>query len=718
MSVSNSFLTAPAVLLAALASILQIDPASAQSRLAAGGNSPAVAPAGRSANGPYSAPRTIEIDDNFRIRRVGDPQLSPDGRWVAYTVSQSSLEEGKSGTRLWMVPASGGEALPMTLEGGSASRPQWSPDGRYLSFMAARNGGKTQVWALDRRGGEAQALTSVAQGVGGYEWSPDGKRLLLSIRDPEEGAASASKPGASSAAPMSAAERKSAGPKPYVVDRLQFKRDGVGYLTDDRRTHLYVYELATGQLTQITSGPFDDSQGVWSPDGRRVAFVSNRTEEPDANQNSDIWVVAADNTDRGASALQITTNPGADGQPAWSPDGRWIAHTTVTQPELIWYATRHLAVAPADGSGQARVLTASLDRNVSAPRYSADGKQIYFRLEDSGEDHLARIEVANGKVTRPIAGLRSVGGFDFGPGGAIVALISDLDRPAEVYTLEKSGLKRITTVNDSLMAALRLAEAKNVQFRSKDGTEVEGFIHLPVDYRPGQRYPTLLRIHGGPVSQYRASFNFEAQLFAAQGYVVVMTNPRGSSGYGQEFSHALWADWGNKDFEDVMAGVDYAIAQGYSDPDRLGVGGWSYGGILTNFVITQTTRFKGAITGASEVFMPANYGHDHYQLQWEAEMGLPWDNLDAWLKISPFMRVANVTTPTLVMGGELDWNVPIQNSEQLYQALRRLGVPTQLVVYPGEPHGLRSAAFQKDRLERYLEWYDRWVKGVGGTRAN
>jgi dipeptidyl aminopeptidase/acylaminoacyl peptidase len=647
------------------------------------------------------SPRPLEIDDLFRIQRVGEPQLSPDGKWVAYTVSNTSLDEGKSGTRLWMVPLAGGEALPMTLEGTAVSRPRWSPDGRYLSFMAARNGGKSQVWALDRRGGEARALAEIEQGVSGYDWSPDGKRLLLSLRDPEE-----------------KKEGKKGAKEPYVVDRLQFKRDGTGYLTDSRRTHLYVYELATRRLTQITSGPHDDSQGVWSPDGKRVAFVSNRTAEPDANQNSDIWVVAADNADRGASALRITTNPGSDGQPAWSPDGKWITYVTGVEPELIWYATSHLAIIAADGKGEARLLTKALDRNVSAPRYSADGKQIYFRVEDSGEDHLAVIDVASGKLSRPIAGLRSVGSVDFGPGGAIVAQVSELSQPGELFVLEKGGLRKLTSVNDSLLGALRLSEAKNIHFKSKDGTEIEGFLHLPVGYQPGKRYPTLLRIHGGPVSQYRASFNFEAELFAANGYVVVTTNPRGSSGYGQAFSHALWADWGNRDFEDVMAGVDYAIAEGYADPDRLGVGGWSYGGILTNFVITQTTRFKGAITGASEVFMPANYGHDHYQLQWEKELGLPWETLDRWLKISPFMKVANVKTPTLVMGGEVDWNVPIQNSEQLYQALKRLGVPTQLVVYPGESHGLRSAAFQKDRLERYLAWYDRWVKGTGGVRAD
>ena len=220
-----------------------------------------------------------------------------------------------------------------------------------------------------------------------------------------------------------------------------------------------------------------------------------------------------------------------------------------------------------------------------------------------------------------------------------------------------------------------------------------------------------MRLHGGPVSQYDFSFKAEAQLLAANGYVVVMANPRGSSGYGQDFSSALWADWGNKDFEDVMAAVDFAIERGYADPDRLGVGGWSYGGILTNYVITKTDRFAGAITGASEVLYVANYGHDHYQLEWETELGLPWENRELWERLSPFNDVDKVTTPTLVMGGKEDWNVPINNSEQLYQALKRLGIDTQLVVYPDEAHGISRPSFIRDRYQRYLDWYGRTVRG-------
>lgn len=639
--------------------------------------------------------RPLTVDDLFQIASVGDPQISPYAEWIAYTVRTMSLEDEKSETRIWMIPVSGGKAIPMTAEGSSAGSPRWSPDGKYLSFTASRNEEKNQVWTLSLKGGEAVQLTEVKQGVSGYQWSPDGKRLLLSIRDPEE--------------EKEDKEKKTA--DPWVIDRLQFKRDGAGYLTGDRHSHLYVYDIATKALTQITSGRYDESLGVWSPNGKRIAFVSNRTDNPDGNSNSDIWIVSADNTDKGQTLLQVTTNPGADRSPAWSKDGKRIAYVTTTQPELIWYATSHLAVISSNG-GEPKVLTTSLDRNVSAPNFSLDGKSIFFGLEDSAENHLARINIESGKIDRPVRGPVSARNFRYGPKGLIAMVLSRLDLPGEVFLLKGKELTQITNVNTSFLEGIRLSEVKNVLFNSRDGKEIEGFIHLPPGYDSSLRYPTILRMHGGPVAQYSHSFSFESELFAANGYVVVRANPRGSSGYGQAFSYALWADWGNKDYEDVMAAIDYSIRMGYSDPDRLGVGGWSYGGILTNYVITKTDRFKGAISGASEVLYVANYGHDHYQQQWEGELGLPWENRDAWERISPFNSVQNVVTPTLIMGGEKDWNVPILNSEQLYQALRRLGVETQLVVYPGQTHGIRVPSYQKDRYERYLAWYDKYVKGI------
>jgi len=299
------------------------------------------------------------------------------------------------------------------------------------------------------------------------------------------------------------------------------------------------------------------------------------------------------------------------------------------------------------------------------------------------------------------------------PKGTIAALISKPDLPAQVFLQDSGNLSRLTHINDDFMSHIDLGQVENIHYKSKDGTPIEGFMFHPVDYQKGTKYPTLLRIHGGPVYQFDFGFNFESQLFAANGYVVLNVNPRGSSGYGENFSKAIWADWGHKDYQDVMAGVDYTINQGVADPNKLGVGGWSYGGILTDHVIVQTNRFKAAITGASEVLYAANYGHDQYQREWEYEIGLPWKKKDRakYERISPFNDVENIHTPTLVMGGDRDWNVPMQNSDQLYQALKRLGRTTELIVYPGAHHGLRRPVYIKDRYERYLAWYGYFVKG-------
>ncbi len=661
-------------------------------------------------------PRAITIDDYFQIRDVAVPELSPDGQWVAYTVRTKMLKEDKSEQSLWMVSTHGGDPLPMTAEGVSSSHPRWSLDGKYLAFLSSRDAGKSQVWLLNRLGGEAVRLTEAAQGVNDFDWSPDSTRLVLILRDP--------KPEDIEAAKDKDKDKPAPKPKtspPFVIDRLQFKEDTVGYL-DRRRTHLYVFDVAAKSLTQITSGDYDDNEPAWSPDGKSLAFTSNRsTPDPDRNFNTDIWVVAANNTDKGAHLTQVTTNLGADGSPAWSSDGKWIAFVSQTDVKAIDYATQHLAIAPSTG-GEEKVLTLALDRNVRRPRFSADSRTIYFIVETDGTQELDHIGVDGGRAqsgsigewgTRAIYGRQNVQSYSLGSDGSIAAQIGYLDRPDEIYFLPSGGKEttRLTKTNDALISQLKLSQAEYVHFKSKDGTQVAGYLYKPLDYRPGEKVPTLLNPHGGPVGQYTASFDHLVQLYAANGYAVLRPNPRGSSGYGQKFCEAIFADWGNKDYQDDMAMVDYAIAQGIADPDKLGVGGWSYGGISTNFIITQTTRFKAAITGASEVLYVANYGHDHYQRLWELELGLPWENRALYERLSPFNKVTNIMTPTLIMGGEIDWNVPIINSEQLYQALKRLGRMTELVVYPGEYHGFTTPSHIRDRLERYLAWYAHFVKG-------
>ena len=658
-------------------------------------------------------PRPITLEDYFQIREVEDPQISADGQWVAYTVLTSSLKDDKQKTCIWMVATAGGDALPMTSQEVSSSHPRWSPDNKFLAFLSKRNEGKAQVWLLNRLGGEAQHITDTIQDVKEFAWSPDSKRLVLVLQDPSpEELEEAKTKAKSESEDNDPKDKKTKTQRPWVVDRYQFKIDEVGYL-ERRRTHLYAFDLASKILTQVTSGDFDDEQPAWSPDGKFLAFSSNRSaSDPDRTYDTNIWVVAADNTDKGAHLTQVTTNPGSDESPAWSPDGNWITYVTQLDAKLFVYATKHIAISPASGGG-ARVLTEGLDRMSTEPHFSPDGKAIYFIADDDGAQNLCRVAIAGGEITRPIAGRLMLYAYSIARSGEVAAQIATMDRPDEIYTIPSGKLTRITHTNDDFMAQIKITMPEYVKFKSKDGTTVSGYLYKPLDYAPGKKYPAILRPHGGPVWAYYAEFTHLAQLLAANGYVVLFPNPRGSTGYGQPYTKAIFADWGNKDFQDDMAMVDHAIAEGLVDPDKLGVGGWSYGGISTDFIITQTTRFKAAISGAGSALLASLYGHDEYIRDYEYELGYPWKDKARWEKVSPFYRIANVTTPTLFMGGDIDWNVPILGSEQMYQALKSLGRATEMVVYPGDYHEFKTPSHIKDRLERDLAWYAHYVKGDG-----
>jgi dipeptidyl aminopeptidase/acylaminoacyl peptidase len=649
--------------------------------------------------------RLLEIDDYFAIADVGNPRISPDGKWVAFTVESRDLEKDECPTRVWMVPLAGGAPIPMTVEGNSAEDPRWSPGGKHLSFLSDRGEDDvSQVYLLDRRGGEASRLTDVKQGVEAYEWSPDGRSLVLVIEDP--------KPGEDEAEGKNEDDDET--PDPWVIDRLQFKRDGEGYL-DRRRNHLYLFELESEKLRQITFGDYEDSDPMWSPDGRFIAFVSNRSEEPDANYNTDLWLVDPNSADPRETIVQVTTNPGLDQDPVWHPDSKRLAYITVTRPEIVDYAQNDVAVIRV-GEAQPTILTADLDRIAHRPRFSPDGGTVYFLVEDRGEVQLAASPLEGGEITRPISGRLRVKDSAMAPDGTVVALITRTDLTAEIFVLDQdssspSQLRPLTHFNREALSDVRLASVEKVSYESDDGTVIETFLYKPPDFIEGKRYPTILWIHGGPMGQYDWGWDFDPQLYAANGYVVVMPNPRGSTGYGQDFCLAIWADWGNVDGQDVLAAVDHAIEMGYSDPERLGVGGWSYGGILTNYVITSTERFKAAMSGASGALWVALYGHDHYQHWYEKEFGLPWETREVWERLSSYNRVQHITTPTLWMGGAHDWNVPILTSEIMYQAMKRMGRDTLLVVYPGEDHGIDTPSYVKHMYGQWIAWFDKYLKG-------
>jgi dipeptidyl aminopeptidase/acylaminoacyl peptidase len=654
-----------------------------------------------------TARRPLTLDDISRLREVRDPRVSPDGQLVAYVVSTVDVKEDKTNSHIWMVSFDGKVNRQMTSSQESEASPRWSPDGKYLAFTSSRAGAAkgSQVWLLDRSGGDAVQLTELKGRLQGYEWSPDSKRLALVVGDPDPEADATPSPATEGARPKP--------PKPIVIDRYKYKQDGQGYILTGRHNYIYLFDIASKKLDRLTAGKWDEASPCWSPDGSRIAFTSNHVDDPDREPSTQVFVAESK---PGATEKQLTplSIRGGRSRLEWSPDGKWITFLEADEKKYGAYNMDHLALVASDGSGAPTRMPAveALDRGVSSPIFSRDGKSVRFLVTDDRSVYPAQVDIAGGSIRRLLAPPIVVSGWDSAANSTVVLSGGDA-KYTEVYAVESGALRQLTHQNDALFAELEVAATEEVSFNSEDGTEVHGLLTKPVGYITGTKVPLLLRIHGGPNGQDGHSFSTERQWFAANGYAVLAVNYRGSAGRGRKYSRAIFADWGHFEVEDLKAGVNHVISMGVADPDRLGVGGWSYGGILTDYMIASDQRFKAATSGAGTAFTVAFYGTDQYIIQYDYEIGPPW-NPAAWetyMKISyPFLHADRIRTPTLFLGGERDFNVPVQGGQQMYQALKSLGIDTQLVIYPNENHGIMRPSYVRDRLERYLAWYDKYLK--------
>jgi dipeptidyl aminopeptidase/acylaminoacyl peptidase len=648
--------------------------------------------------------RAIEPEDYYRFAEVRDARVSPDGAWVVYVVGSNDRASDEPRTTLWMVSWDGRQQVQLTAGLKDADAPRFSPDGASIAFLATPPGGdKAQILLMDRRGGEPRAITHVTGEISQFEWSPDGKRMVLVEQGDPPAVATATDAAAAKA------------PRPIVIDALHFKQDISGYVEAGSWQRVKVLDIASQNLQLLTADKdaVEDAP-AWSPDGRTIAYVRTHGVGSDVDGKQDLMRVDAQ---PGATPQVLARIYAPNAQSLeWSPDGKSLAHFEGQELKLYAYLANRLFVLPV-GGGEARPVAPKLDRGVAKYTWAADGRSFFVIIEDDQSSYPARLDAASGNVERLVAGQLST--LALAQGGKHVALVTASDRAGpEVASLDGHALRKLTSHNAALLAEIDLGAVEDLSFDSTDGVTVHGLMIKPPGFVEGRRYPTIVWIHGGPNGQDEHSLlldryplQFERQFLASLGYVVLAINYRGSSGRGSQFQQSIAADWCHHEVEDLRAGVDHVIKRGIADPERLGIGGWSYGGILTDCTIARDQRFRAAVSGAGSANQLSMFGHDQYVLQYVNEIGAPWNNPDLWLKVSyAFFHADRIKTPTLFLGGQNDFNVPIAGGEQMYQALRVQGVPSQLVVYPDQFHIFTRPSYIVDRARRVREWYATYLK--------
>ncbi|MFN2514632.1 MAG: prolyl oligopeptidase family serine peptidase [Pyrinomonadaceae bacterium] len=669
--------------------------------------------------------RPMAPADILRVASVSDPQISPNGQWVVYTVS--AVEGDATISTLWLtragmelIPNASRSPMPLLARGWNVSNPRWSPDSSMIAFLGNHND-QYGIWIVNLPNREPRFIAPILKtnffityAGETLAWAPDSKRIAYVSATEETTATS---------------DLSTLPDDPKVIDRIQYKSRTS--FSDNRRTHVWITTIEKPESRQLTSGPFYDHAVTFSPRGDEIAFLSNHEADPDANNNSDIFAV-----DLHGELRQITHTRGCEYEPTWSPDGKWIAYTAtkreITTIDSVAEDT-HVWVTDAAGANR-RELTAEQDRRSRSPKWSPHSRSIYFLAGDSGRTNLYAVRFDSGPIrdvfshedvtpnpklepatfpTRPF----QITSFSINSQalGKLAIALSDSINPTEVWTAPASFgrvMQRLTSHNGSLVRSVPLIEPDEITFKSFDGTKIQGWLMKPVGWREDRKYPLILSIHGGPHGMSGWAFNPTFQVYAARGYAVLYLNPRGSTGYGQKFSDGTLSEWGGGDYKDLMAGVDEALRRNsWIDQDRMGVTGGSYGGFMTNWIITQTPRFKAAISSASVSNLISFYSTSLYQDLIHAEFGgFPWDNYDLLWQWSPLRYVKQAQTPTLFIHGEQDNDVHITQAEEMYMALKRRGVETVLLRYPREGHGLREPKHRVDALERTIAWFDRFLK--------
>jgi len=643
---------------------------------------------------PMFAADPLTPDDLLDEVTVTAPAVSPDGRWIAYGVSRWDRAKKSREGDLWLVPFAGGEPRQLTASPGVEGDPAWAPDSRRLAFTARRGDDKeAQAYVLDVTGGEARRVTSAPAGAGRPQFSPDGTWIAYTASVGER---------------LSEAQREAFGEVRYAM-HPRFYHLGPGW-DSGSRPRIFVIPAAGGEARQLTDGECADEGDhsmAWSPDSREIAYVSNRSPEWWNTIDTDIWVVDV----ASGATRRLTTNPGPDHDPEFSPDGRWIAYRA--SQEYNYESEDYTIHVVARQGGAPRELTAGLDRGADRIAWGPDGSEVYFLLSSEGTRNLHAVGVtAPHRVRAVTSGVQTVQDFTVLGGDRYVLRRSTDLQPPEVFSLVGGTLRRLTTEAGRFWEGFTVQPCEELVERAEDGTRLQGWLIRPAGLAAGQRAPLVLVIHGGPHGMFSPQLRFSYQLLAGNGYAVLLVNPRGSSGYGQAFADAIVGDWHTRPLADLMRFVDRAVAMGVADPERLGVMGGSYGGYMTNWIIGHSDRFAAAVSVAGLANLVSFYGTTDEQFFPEKEMaGPPWRSREAYLENSPLWAAERFATPTMVIHGADDWRVQPEQGRQLFVALQKVGVPSVYVEFPGEQHGVRRPANQVLYNRLVLEWFDHWLRG-------